>query len=175
MSTAAFVGGTRPGRRRSLLAAAALGLCAAGLALLGAIPTGAPRPEGVLPSGARVAAVQHVGDAVVLVAAEGSLRRVVVARRGAKGWFGLAAPPPATDAPVAWTTTSGGRGVPALSVVYGRAGPGAAVTVVWADGARRSVRAGADGTWLAVRAGRVGFGSVRIVEADGAVTEVRAR
>lgn len=160
--------------RRRLVALAgslAVGLVLAALVVVGGAPTGVPDPEGVVPGGSRVAARADTDGAVVLVVAEGTDRYVMVARRGAKGWFGLRAPDPEAGAPVAWTATTGGSGVPALSAAYGRA-PGAARAVVtWADGRRQVGRVGLDGTWLVARRGRVGLREARVVDGGGRVVE----
>jgi hypothetical protein len=165
---------TRAFRRRrltALVAAVALGLALAGLVFVGASPTGAPTADDVVPAGSRVAARAEVGGAVVMVTAEGTGRSLVVAHRGAKGWFGAHAPRPEPGAPVAWTSSEGGGGVPALSAVYGRTAGAARVEIVWSDGRRQRQPAGSDGTWLAVRRGRVAVRTVRILGAGGVVIE----
>lgn len=157
-----------PSRRGlALLGACVAGLVLAGLVAVGGAPTGAHSVGGVVPDGARVAARASVDGAVVMVVAEGTERYVVVAHRRPKGWFGLEPPRPQPGAPVAWTATAGGGGVPSLSAVYGRV-PGAdRVEVTWADGRRQGARVGLDGTWLAARAGRLPVRAVRIIGPDG--------
>lgn len=141
----------------------------AGLVVVGGAPTGAPTPAGVVPSGGRVAARTAVEGAVVMVVAEGAERYLVVAHRGAKGWFGLHPPRSRPDAPVAWTATTGGRGLPPLAAAYGREPGAARVSVAWADGRRQSGRVALDGTWLVARPGRVALREVRLVDAGGQV------
>lgn len=158
-------------RRRFLALAGGLvfGLVLAGLVVVGGAPTGARTAEGVLPPGDRVAARAGVGDVVVMVVAHGTERYLVVAHRGAKGWFGLRPPRPQPGAPVAWTATPGNGTVPALSAAYGRAAGGSRAVVTWADGRTQVARVALDGTWLAARAGRVALREAKVVDARGDV------
>jgi hypothetical protein len=160
--------GTSPARRRVAWAGALVALVlVVGLAAVASFPTGSPSPEGVVPSGGRVAATGRVGSARVLLAVESGDLVLRVAYKGEKGWHGVAAEPVDGDSPAAWSSTDGEGKVPALSSVYGRP-RGARVRVLWSDGKRDEVDLALDGAYLIARAGRVAVDRVVVLDADGA-------
>ena len=154
-------------RFRVLVAAVAVELVVA-LIGLAALPTGASTPEGVVPKNARVAARSQVHDARVMLLSESGRLRVLVAYPGDKGWFGVQVRRPPATASVAWAATRGTDDIPALTVVYGRL-DGARVRVRWQDGDAQEVAPASDGTFLAVRAGRVRSDAVEVLAPDGAL------
>lgn len=151
-----------------------LGLASAALLVASVVgvvaqPSGAASADDVVPDGARVAARAPVGDARVMVLARGSQRVLLVAYERDDEWHKVeVAPPPARSA-AAWAATRGGRGVPALSAVYGRT-EADIVRVEWADGGNTpDVTARPDGTFLVARPGHVRSKSVMMLAADGTV------
>jgi hypothetical protein len=148
---------------------AAAALVVASVVGLVALPTGAASADDVVPEGARVVARAPVGGARVMVVAQGARRRLLVAYQRDDKWHKVeVAPPPARSA-AAWAATRGGRGVPALSAVYGRT-EADLVRVEWADGRDvADVKARPDGTFLVTRAGHVRSKSVTMLASDGTV------
>ncbi|MEY2569640.1 MAG: hypothetical protein QOE35_4169 [Actinomycetota bacterium] len=94
--------------------------------------------------------------------------QILVAYHRDEGWHGVEVPAPPARSAAAWAATRGGAGVPALSVVYGRA-DGARVKVEWIDGQLTETTVGADHAYLLARRGHVRSKSVSALGADGAV------
>jgi len=155
-------------RSRSWVLGAAGLVFAAALVLFAALPTGAASPEGVVPDGARLVASRTVGDSRALLASESGELRLHVAYPGPKRWLGVALKPAPAGAAAVWAATTGKEGVPALSAVYGRVN-GVSVQVELADGRVTAESAASDGTYLAVRPGRVGAARVVVLDETGAV------
>lgn len=158
-------------RSRRWLAWASGLVFAAGVVAAASLPTGSPSVEGVVPSGARMAARQTVGPVDVLLVVEaGSSLRVEIAYRRAKGYFDvLLDRPPATGAAAVWAGTAGTGDIPALSAVYGRApAPARSVEVTWTDGRVTTALVEA-GTYLSAREGLLRSKSVRVLARDGSV------
>lgn len=154
-------------RRRFLLAGVAVTVTfLSGLLALAAAPTGSPTLGGVVDG--RIAARGEVGDAPVLLVADGNERSLVVAYRTGKGWFGIDVDPPPEGARTAWTATRGRGRVPAMSATYGTS-EGERVRVTWADGRTSHTSVALDGSWLVVRSGVVRAEAIVAVAADGTV------
>lgn len=131
-------------------------------------PTGERSPQGLVPSGARLAARAAVDDVHVLLTVEAGALVAIVAYEGEKGWLGVDLEPVPAGTAAAWAATTGRGPVPALSTVYGRA-PGAAVRVAWADGRASRVETERDGSYVVARAGRLVVEKV-VVLGDGGET-----
>lgn len=151
-----------------------MGLAAAALLVASVVglvtqPEGASSADDVVPDDARIAARAPVKNARVMVLARGSQRLLLVAYERDDEWHKVeVAPPPARSA-AAWAATKGGRGVPALSAVYGRT-EADIVRVEWSDGGTTpDVTARPDGTFLVTRPGHVRSKSVMMLAADGTV------
>ena len=148
-----------------MIAAAILVASVAGLV---ALPEGAASADDVVPDGARVTARAPVAGARVMVVAVGSQRRLLVAYERDDAWHSVEVAPPDARSAAAWAATRGGRGVPALSAVYGRT-DAERVQVTWADGETGDVATRPDGTFLVTRPGHVRSKMVTMLAEDGSV------
>ena len=154
-------------RLRAIVWTLDIAVLLAGLIAFASIPTGAPSPAGVAPADGRVVVQQAVAGASALVVARPETLQLLVAVHKAKGWFGLRVADTAPDG-IAWASTAGARGVPALSAVFGRA-TGATVRIRWSDGTETIATVQSDGTFLAARAGVERSVSVAILNVSGGI------
>ena len=156
-------------RARYLLTAAGIVAIAAALVVFASLPTGAATRDEVVPSDARIAASRPVGDVRVLLLSQRGRLRLLVAYHRSKGWFAVRVAPAPQGSPVAWAATRGSHSIPPLSAVYGRV-DGTRARVRWTDGREADAGLGGDGSYLAVRRGRVRVGGVVVTASDGTTT-----
>ena len=154
-------------RLRAIVWTLDIAVLLAALIAFASIPTGAPTAAGVAPPDGRVVVQQAVGDASVLVVARPETLQLLVAVHKQKGWFGLRVADTAPDG-IAWASTGGAHGVPALSAVFGRAA-GTTVRIRWSDGQETVAAVQSDGTFLGARGGVERSIGVAILNGSGAI------
>ncbi len=154
-------------RLRAILWAVDVAVFLGALVAYASIPTGTPTAAGVVPPDGRVVVQQAAGGARALVVSRPQTLQLLVAVHKQKGWFGLRVADTAQDG-IAWASTAGAEGVPAMSAVFGKA-TGSSVRIRWADGREQTVQTASDGVFLAVRTGTVRSLSLSILNASGGI------